>query len=273
MSDTKGFIYILTNPSFPEYVKIGYADNVEKRLDQLNRSECIPFAFRVYATYEVQSRLSDLKVHSIIDKLNPNLRSIDNFKGQKRIREFYAMSKEDAYSILEAIADINGQSDKLKKMEMSVEEKKDEETAEEIEENSLLKKRKDFWTKFNQRIDEKGNPFKTGKPNTDVWHNVAIGTGEAQISINLVNRNHQVVVELYINNNKNLFDRLFQKKTDIEDALDMQFDWDRLEGKKACRIKHTIQGLDFEDQSNYDDLMDEIIDKVVRMRKVFKKYI
>lgn len=46
MSETqKGVIYILTNPSFPEYVKIGYADDVEKRLSQLNRSECIPFAF------------------------------------------------------------------------------------------------------------------------------------------------------------------------------------------------------------------------------------
>ena len=31
MSQT-GFIYILTNPSFPQYVKIGYADNVESRL-------------------------------------------------------------------------------------------------------------------------------------------------------------------------------------------------------------------------------------------------
>ena len=30
-----GVIYILTNPSFPEYVKIGYADDVEKRLAQL----------------------------------------------------------------------------------------------------------------------------------------------------------------------------------------------------------------------------------------------
>lgn len=92
-----GVIYILTNPSFPEYVKIGYADDIEKRLQQLNRSECTPFAFRVYATYETPSRLSDLKIHSIIDKLNPDLRSIDNVKGQKRIREFYAMSAEDAY--------------------------------------------------------------------------------------------------------------------------------------------------------------------------------
>ena len=133
MSDTKGYIYILTNPSFPQYVKIGYADDVEKRLDQLNRSECIPFAFRVFATYEVQSRLSDLKVHSIIDKLNPNLRSIDNFKGQKRVREFYAMSPEDAYAILEAIAEINGQTDKLKKIAMTAEEQAAEETAEEVE--------------------------------------------------------------------------------------------------------------------------------------------
>ena len=67
MSDKNGVIYILTNPSFPDYVKIGYADDIEKRLQQLNRSECIPFAFRVYATYEVNSRLSDLKIHTIID--------------------------------------------------------------------------------------------------------------------------------------------------------------------------------------------------------------
>ena len=44
--DKTGVIYILTNPSFPEYVKIGYADDIDKRLLQLNRSECIPFAFR-----------------------------------------------------------------------------------------------------------------------------------------------------------------------------------------------------------------------------------
>ena len=53
--ENKGVIYILTNPSFPEYVKIGYADDIDKRLKQLNRSECTPFAFRVYATYEVNS--------------------------------------------------------------------------------------------------------------------------------------------------------------------------------------------------------------------------
>lgn len=34
--DNAGVIYILTNLSFPEYVKIGYADDIDKRLQQLN---------------------------------------------------------------------------------------------------------------------------------------------------------------------------------------------------------------------------------------------
>lgn len=133
MEDKKGVIYILTNPSFPEYVKIGYADDIGRRLQQLNRSECIPFAFRVFATYEVNSRLSDLKIHSIIDKLNPNLRSIETFSGQKRVREFYAMSPEDAYSILEAIAEIHGCTDKLSIIKPNVDEVLAEETAQEID--------------------------------------------------------------------------------------------------------------------------------------------
>lgn len=136
MSEKNGVIYILTNPSFPEYVKIGYADDIDKRLKKLNRSECIPFAFRVYATYEVSSRLSDLKIHSIIDKLNPNLRSVESFNGKQRVREFYAMSPEDAYSILEAIAEIHGCSDKLRIATLTEEERTAEQTAQEIDTES-----------------------------------------------------------------------------------------------------------------------------------------
>ena len=57
-----GVIYILTNPSFPQYVKIGYANDLKSRLKSLNRSECIPFAFRVYAYYKVPKRLTDLEI-------------------------------------------------------------------------------------------------------------------------------------------------------------------------------------------------------------------
>lgn len=129
-----GFIYILTNPSFPQYVKIGYATDVKQRLDELNRSTAVPFAFRVYATYEVDSALSDKKLHSILDKLNPELRSTEEVDGKRRIREFYAMSPEDAYSILEAIAEINNYLHRLKKWKATATEQREEALAQEINE-------------------------------------------------------------------------------------------------------------------------------------------
>lgn len=134
---SKGVIYILTNPSFPQYVKIGYADDVDSRLKHLNSSECTPFAFRIYATYEVEERLTDLKLHALIDQLNPNLRSIDNVDGKKRVREFYAMSPEQAYSILETIAILGGRKDRLHLYEPSAEERKSENLAQEIEEEHI----------------------------------------------------------------------------------------------------------------------------------------
>ena len=131
-----GCIYILTNPSFPEYVKIGYASNLEKRLKSLNKSETIPFAFRVYAVYEVEQALTDLELHKLIDKLNPDLRSIETFDGKKRVKEFYAMTKEDAYDILECIAKISGTMDRLKKMKPEGHEIEDEQIAEEIKQTA-----------------------------------------------------------------------------------------------------------------------------------------
>ena len=137
MDNKTGVIYILTNPSFPDYVKIGYADDVERRLKELNRSECIPFAFRLYAYYEVSARLSDLKIHEMIDKLNPNLRSIEEFDGKTRKREFYAMSAEEAYSILETIATINNLKDNLHLVVPTQDQKDDEKIANEIKELAL----------------------------------------------------------------------------------------------------------------------------------------
>ena len=124
-----GVIYVLTNPSFPEYVKIGYADNLEKRLGQLNRSECLPFAFRAYCIYETNERLKDKDVHCLIDRINPELRAIEQFDGKPRVREFYNITAEDAYEILYSIAAISGTTDRLKRITPEGHEVIDEQVA------------------------------------------------------------------------------------------------------------------------------------------------
>lgn len=142
-----GVIYILTNPSFPDYVKIGYATDIEKRLKQLNRSECIPYAFRVYATYAVSAPLQDKELHGLIDRLNPELRAIDTFDGKTRTKEFYAMSKEDAYALLESIAKLSGTTNKLQRLTPEGHEVLDEEVAAEVQADAQERKSPFSFTK------------------------------------------------------------------------------------------------------------------------------
>ncbi len=102
---SKGYIYIMTNPCLHDMVKIGYSADVEKRRKQLSTT-ALPYDYEVYAIYETSGNLEDRKLHQLIDNLNPDLRV-------SRDREFFIMSPEDAYSLLEAIAIISGSQNRL----------------------------------------------------------------------------------------------------------------------------------------------------------------
>ena len=131
-----GSIYILTNPSFSDYVKIGYSKNVEERINKLNNSEAVPFEFRLYATYDVETQSADKMLHKIIDKLNADLRSIDTINDKVRVREFYLISPEDANELLEDISIISGTKERLHLYKPTKEKVIEEETAEQNRELS-----------------------------------------------------------------------------------------------------------------------------------------
>lgn len=139
--------------------------------------------------------------------------------------------------------------------------------------NKSQAERLEFWNTFNSVIVSRGKPFNVRKANTDHWYDVAIGISGAHISITLVNKENFVGLEIYIHDNKALFDSLYSKKDIIEQEIGFKFDWQRLDNKKASRILHKINGLNFDDHSNYPELMNTIIDKVIIMKKIFAKYI
>lgn len=74
----------------------------------------LPYEYEVYATYETKGNLEDKKLHALIDKLNPELRVSKN-------REFFLMTPEEAYALLESIAIISGSADKLSKIKKAKE--------------------------------------------------------------------------------------------------------------------------------------------------------
>lgn len=139
--------------------------------------------------------------------------------------------------------------------------------------NKRQAERLNFWEQFNQAVVARGKPFNVRKATTDHWYNVAVGTSEASIVINLINKFGHIVVELYIHNNKELFDELYIHKKEIEEKLGFKLDWDRLDNKQASRIKYYIEGLNFDNHSNYEQLIEKSIDTAIKMRDVFKTFI
>ena len=130
-----------------------------------------------------------------------------------------------------------------------------------------------FWNRFNEVLISRNKPFNVRKATTDHWYSVALGTSEAHIEVTLVNKTNSIGIEVYIKENKNLFDKLFNSSEEIENELGFSMEWMRLDHKKVSRIICYIEGLDFDNHENYDELMKRVIDKVIVVRNVFRKYL
>lgn len=139
--------------------------------------------------------------------------------------------------------------------------------------NESQSKRLEFWTQFNVILEERGKPFNKRKATTDHWYSVALGSSECHLSIDLVNREHRIRVGLWIDDNKELYDSIESKKDEIEEKTNIKFEWDRLDDKKASVICEYIEGLDFDNQSNYKDLMNKVIDEIILLKNIFSEYI
>ena len=84
-------VYILTNPTMPDLVKIGKTDNIERRMRELTSSTGVPVAFECFYCGEVDDN----------DEVEKNLH---NAFGDHRInpkREFFRISAENVKAALE----------------------------------------------------------------------------------------------------------------------------------------------------------------------------
>ena len=139
--------------------------------------------------------------------------------------------------------------------------------------NESQSKRLEFWNKFNDYIDANNKPIRKRKATTNAWYNVSIGTSNCHISIDLVNRENRIRVGIWISDDKELYEKFFKEKSQIEDEIGIKLEWDRLDEKKASRIYTYIDGLDFNNTSNYNDLMKKTVEVVLLLKKTFSQYV
>ena len=97
IEEIKGYIYILSNPSMPNLVKIGYTTRKpHERVAEINASTGIPEPFKIEAAFHSLDPCKDEKIiHSALEKFRYN-----------KNREFFSMETFDAVQKLKSILDI-----------------------------------------------------------------------------------------------------------------------------------------------------------------------
>lgn len=103
-----------------------------------------------------------------------------------------------------------------------------------------------FWNCIKENIDSGQYLFNSTKAQPQHWYNIYIGSSKCHISICMISKTKRCRLELWIDNNKELYDSLFSKKEEIEHAVGRRMCWDKKEktrnGKptKASSISYEI---------------------------------
>lgn len=274
-----GYIYILTNPSFPQFVKIGYATDVEKRLRSLSNKSCLPYSFRVYATYEVSMKSGDVKIHNLIDTINPDLRTIDRTDGKKRVREFYAMTAEDAYAILQAIAQLHGREKKLKLVKPREEE---EQEADDAEESNAAPDDIyfNFWSVFDKEAKKYPgfrDEISLRKISTRPYTDLASGTSGIRVTLFIRTREKNIGGGIYFAGNKELYQAFYKHRAkinrQIREALPQgSIRW--TERAKDCTIRHFLDAdVKSTLKKDWPKFARQLCQEALLMKQIIQKYL
>ena len=102
--------------------------------------------------------------------------------------------------------------------------------------------------------------------------NFAIGSSECHLVINQIQKRNELILELYIDNNKELFHELYSHKDEIEQDLGFELDWRELPERKASRIMLTRK-VNFNKRDKWNEQFKWLVEKTLKMRAAFKKYI
>ncbi|MGM9970340.1 MAG: DUF4268 domain-containing protein [Anaeroplasma sp.] len=185
-----------------------------------------------------------------IDFLNENTNDNINFYLYKAVVERIGNS-EPCFSLI-PICEPNEE----KKVVMSSSNK---------EMTDLMKFQLKFWGIFSAKIDACSKlSFKGRKPLAQHWMNLPIGSSQCNISVCAISQSNKVRLDLWIPNNKILYDKFYEIKDEVENVVGRNLIWDRKEDSKASSISYEmLDGFDIYDENKYGDYCDEIINELV----------
>lgn len=158
-------------------------------------------------------------------------------------------------------------------IKMAEKAKDEQNTQEELKTRHKL--RLEFWKKLLPIINAKSNLFSNISPSKDNW--ISAGTGISGVGYNFVISKNYARTEVYMyksnkEENKFIFDKLLEKKDEIE-SITGKLVWERLDNKKASRIKQEIQGVSLYEKEDWEKMINFMINSMIKIEEGFKKHL
>ncbi|WP_163937572.1 DUF4268 domain-containing protein [Paraferrimonas sp. SM1919] len=180
----------------------------------------------------------------------------------------YAMGEELLLNVEQIIP-----TPEAEELMISMNAKEAEEKSSEKEQKNRHKLRLEFWQQCLEALGESTTElFNNISPSKDHW--LSAGSGVRSCPFSLIFGSRFARVEFYMSKssseeNKQIFDYLYEHKAEIEQRFGSELEWQRLEDKKACRVQFQ-QEFDGYNKDNWPEIIAWLVEHIERLEKAFK---
>ncbi|MDO5970808.1 DUF4268 domain-containing protein [Flavivirga aquimarina] len=159
---------------------------------------------------------------------------------------------------------------------ISMAEKTQEDIASQKEIKNRHIVRKKFWNQVINRMNSKSDLYQNISPSRYNW--IGAGSGVRGVGYNFTASKNYGRAELYIDRgdkteNEFVFDSLLSKKETIESKFGEKLEWERLNNKRACRIKYEDTNFNIFEPDTWELTIEKITTGMVNLEKAIKPHL
>lgn len=135
--------------------------------------------------------------------------------------------------------------------------------------------RHQYWHQILQKLVDI-DLFNNVNPSKDHW--LSTGAGTAGVSYTMVITRSLARIELTISSsskeqNKRYYNKLWNKKTEIENLYGKELEWEELPDNKMSRIKTEINNVNLFNENDWEEMNQFFIDNLPKFENAFSPFI
>lgn len=130
----------------------------------------------------------------------------------------------------------------------------------------------EFWTGFNETMNNNydfTHNFHAHKVSPQHWYDLSIGSSAYHICLTINTQKQNIGIDLYINDDKDLFEQFRKHDAEISTLLNSEVEW--REAKKACRILIT-SNINVKKRESWPKAYNWFLEKAIVFKEIASKF-